>query len=240
MSAVHSTSVSPNIKQINIYKHSTWTSWLSLGSKFLSLKAQIILNPYALLLLQHLCPPQALALIELFNAPAGRYKADVYLLPKKMGRWITARALSLSMAWAKYFELIEIVKVSMFFIWEVNCVRNKEVGLVRIFLEISCFLSEIEKIGRRLFWHSLGNTIENTRHISLAALTESLEQKLCSAGIYEGSIEHVCVSYRRWIRGQFAPALVRRSSHRTDWRTSQVHGTEQDWTVQAQLLQVGK
>ena len=29
---------------------------------------------------------QALALIELFNAPPGRYKADVYLLPKKMGK----------------------------------------------------------------------------------------------------------------------------------------------------------
>lgn len=28
---------------------------------------------------------QALALIELFNAPQGRYKSDVYLLPKKMG-----------------------------------------------------------------------------------------------------------------------------------------------------------
>lgn len=28
---------------------------------------------------------QALALIELFNAPPGRYKQDVYLLPKKMG-----------------------------------------------------------------------------------------------------------------------------------------------------------
>lgn len=28
---------------------------------------------------------QALALIELFNAPSGRYKSDVYLLPKKMG-----------------------------------------------------------------------------------------------------------------------------------------------------------
>jgi adenosylhomocysteinase len=28
---------------------------------------------------------QALALIELFNAPNGRYKQDVYLLPKKMG-----------------------------------------------------------------------------------------------------------------------------------------------------------
>lgn len=30
--------------------------------------------------------PQALALIELFNAPEGRYKQDVYLLPKKMGK----------------------------------------------------------------------------------------------------------------------------------------------------------
>ncbi len=28
---------------------------------------------------------QALALIELYNAPPGRYKSDVYLLPKKMG-----------------------------------------------------------------------------------------------------------------------------------------------------------
>lgn len=32
---------------------------------------------------------QALALIELFNAPPGRYKSDVYLLPKKMGRPIS-------------------------------------------------------------------------------------------------------------------------------------------------------
>ena len=31
---------------------------------------------------------QALALIELFNAPQGRYKQDVYLLPKKMGMLI--------------------------------------------------------------------------------------------------------------------------------------------------------
>lgn len=29
---------------------------------------------------------QALALIELYNAPDGRYKQDVYLLPKKMGK----------------------------------------------------------------------------------------------------------------------------------------------------------
>lgn len=41
---------------------------------------------------------QALALIELYNAPEGRYKQDVYLLPKKMGEdlyllgvaWFTA------------------------------------------------------------------------------------------------------------------------------------------------------
>ena len=32
---------------------------------------------------------QALALIELFNAPHGRYKSDVYLLPKKMGQFAT-------------------------------------------------------------------------------------------------------------------------------------------------------
>lgn len=29
---------------------------------------------------------QALALIELYSAPEGRYKHDVYLLPKKMGK----------------------------------------------------------------------------------------------------------------------------------------------------------
>lgn len=40
-----------------------------------------------LLLLIHVCV-QALALIELYNAPEGRYKQDVYLLPKKMGEVI--------------------------------------------------------------------------------------------------------------------------------------------------------
>lgn len=33
---------------------------------------------------------QALALIELFNAPPGRYKADVYLLPKKMDEYVAS------------------------------------------------------------------------------------------------------------------------------------------------------
>ena len=32
---------------------------------------------------------QAIALIELYKAPPGRYKHDVYLLPKKMGKYIT-------------------------------------------------------------------------------------------------------------------------------------------------------
>lgn len=33
---------------------------------------------------------QALAVIELFNAPQGRYKADVYLLPKKMDEYVAS------------------------------------------------------------------------------------------------------------------------------------------------------
>jgi adenosylhomocysteinase len=33
---------------------------------------------------------QALALIELFNAPPGRYKQDVYLLPKKMDEYVAS------------------------------------------------------------------------------------------------------------------------------------------------------
>merc|ERR1719288_274954 len=37
---------------------------------------------------------QALALIELFNAPAGRYKADVYLMPKLMGEFVASLPLS--------------------------------------------------------------------------------------------------------------------------------------------------
>lgn len=33
---------------------------------------------------------QALALIELYNAPHGRYKSDVYLLPKKMDEYVAS------------------------------------------------------------------------------------------------------------------------------------------------------
>ena len=33
---------------------------------------------------------QALALIELFNAPSGRYKADVYLMPKMMDEYVAS------------------------------------------------------------------------------------------------------------------------------------------------------
>ncbi|GAA37103.2 adenosylhomocysteinase [Clonorchis sinensis] len=38
---------------------------------------------------------QALALIELYNAPPGRYKNDVYLLPKKMDEYVATLHLSL-------------------------------------------------------------------------------------------------------------------------------------------------
>uniref|UniRef100_A0A914WAJ4 Adenosylhomocysteinase n=2 Tax=Plectus sambesii TaxID=2011161 RepID=A0A914WAJ4_9BILA len=37
---------------------------------------------------------QVLALIELFNAPSGRYKSDVYLLPKKMDEYVASLHLS--------------------------------------------------------------------------------------------------------------------------------------------------
>ncbi len=42
---------------------------------------------------------QALALIEMFNAPNGRYKSDVYLLPKKMGLNLISKK--------KYYHLID-------------------------------------------------------------------------------------------------------------------------------------
>ena len=46
-----------------------------LVSKFLFISTYDSIHPF-----------QALALIELYNAPPGRYKQDVYLLPKKMGK----------------------------------------------------------------------------------------------------------------------------------------------------------
>ncbi|XP_007545629.1 adenosylhomocysteinase 2-like isoform X1 [Poecilia formosa] len=48
---------------------------------------------------------QALALIELYNAPAGRYKQDVYLLPKKMDEYVAS--LHLPMFDAHVTELTE-------------------------------------------------------------------------------------------------------------------------------------
>jgi adenosylhomocysteinase len=49
---------------------------------------------------------QALALIELFNAPAGRYKADVYLLPKKMGMYRTNLMIPMMEMGFIYFYII--------------------------------------------------------------------------------------------------------------------------------------
>ena len=47
-------------------------------------KTTLLLNVFFDFILK-CCIFKALALIELFNAPPGRYKSDVYLLPKKMG-----------------------------------------------------------------------------------------------------------------------------------------------------------
>ena len=49
-----------------------------------------ILTCLALLVAANLLFLQALALIELFNAPPNRYKSDVYLLPKKMDEYVAS------------------------------------------------------------------------------------------------------------------------------------------------------
>lgn len=48
---------------------------------------------------------QALALIELYNAPTGRYKQDVYLLPKKMGESASMSRLIYSNSHSTYCQL---------------------------------------------------------------------------------------------------------------------------------------
>lgn len=65
----------------------TATTQVKLWINLSHLYCRICLACYAL----HCCicvcgSVQALALIELYNAPEGRYKQDVYLLPKKMGK----------------------------------------------------------------------------------------------------------------------------------------------------------
>ena len=50
----------------------------------ISSATQVISEPNLLLFIDMLVS-KALALVELYNAPLGRYKGDVYLLPKTMG-----------------------------------------------------------------------------------------------------------------------------------------------------------
>lgn len=55
---------------------------------------------------------QALALIELFNAPVGRYKQDVYLLPKKMGELLPLRIHCSSFWWDRHPDCVDFSLVS--------------------------------------------------------------------------------------------------------------------------------
>lgn len=68
---------------------------------------------------------QALALIELFNAPPGRYKSDVYLLPKKMGECYMFN-ISVFFVCMHHFEVMSLISFSYF----VKVYRKK------LFLEI--------------------------------------------------------------------------------------------------------
>lgn len=56
---------------------------------------------------------QALALIELFNAPEGRYKQDVYLLPKKMGKKSLNYFISL-LCFNLMFQMLELLYSSLY------------------------------------------------------------------------------------------------------------------------------
>lgn len=65
----------------------TATTQVKLWINLSHLYCRICLACYALHCCVCVCGSvQALALIELYNAPEGRYKQDVYLLPKKMGK----------------------------------------------------------------------------------------------------------------------------------------------------------
>ena len=67
----------------------------SVPSFVVSITAATQVNINFIIFPHHLLPSfQALALIELFNAPAGRYKADVYLMPKLMDEFVSSLHLN--------------------------------------------------------------------------------------------------------------------------------------------------
>ena len=66
----------------------------SVPSFVVSITAATQVHINFIIFLYLLCSFQALALIELFNAPAGRYKADVYLMPKLMDEFVSSLHLN--------------------------------------------------------------------------------------------------------------------------------------------------
>lgn len=63
---------------------------------------------------------QALALIELFNAPPGRYKSDVYLLPKKMGAYSNHNTVTKDIKLVSKSFCVFIDKAYMYIIYIYN------------------------------------------------------------------------------------------------------------------------
>lgn len=66
---------------------------------------------------------QALALIELYNAPNARYKHDVYLLPKKMGKCSSMVKLS-TFGWS--LESNPTLPFQYCKVWCVHCPLSAE------------------------------------------------------------------------------------------------------------------
>lgn len=79
---------------------------------------------------------QALALIELYNAPQGRYKQDVYLLPKKMGTLCFSCDYEGSMVVA-IFRLYLLFLEEEFYIKKKENTKNFEVKINGCFLSLS-------------------------------------------------------------------------------------------------------
>uniref|UniRef100_A0AAQ5YQE1 S-adenosyl-L-homocysteine hydrolase NAD binding domain-containing protein n=1 Tax=Amphiprion ocellaris TaxID=80972 RepID=A0AAQ5YQE1_AMPOC len=83
----------PNTAPIHKHKHGGSTiiifDFLSQG-RLLNLSCSTVPS----FVLSITATTQALALIELFNAPEGRYKQDVYLLPKKMDEYVASLHLA--------------------------------------------------------------------------------------------------------------------------------------------------
>lgn len=155
-------------------------------------------------LMRDLCWLQALALIELFNAPEGRYKQDVYLLPKKMGKshliWneihVDSFGTSMSHTADSIYE-------------EFSCLISFSFSLRPLNVAQCCHLMSLTGISQKP---------KDQRAFYVPQLFRP-------CGLQSHFVP-------RWICGQSAPAKLWCPPDGAVWRAGQVHGPQQEWAVQ--------